>query len=214
MARIIAVANTKGGTGKSHLAVNLSILAVSVGHKTLLIDADPQASSAKFANIRDADRPPFVCIELTQPNLHKQLPTLSEPYDYVFIDVGGRDAPVLRSAIGAADTILVPMIPSAADSWAADDIFRIFDSLAELGVEPDVKVVFNMQSSTIIARDAIASIRNKMNGRLMLLLETQIKNRTAWPRSFGEGLSVIEWQSSGAAARELRALAVELEVAK
>ena len=62
--------------------------------------------------------------------------TLSYPYDYVFIDVGGRDAPVLRSAIGAADTILVPMILSAADSWAADDIFRIFDSLAELGVEP------------------------------------------------------------------------------
>ena len=109
-------------------------------HKTLLIDADPQASSAKFANIRDADRPSFVCIELTQPNLHKQLQTLSEPYDYVFIDVGGRDAPVLRSAIGAADTILVPMIPSAADSWAADDIFRILISLAELGVEPDVRV--------------------------------------------------------------------------
>ena len=106
------------------------------------------------------------------------------------------------------------MIPSAADSWAADDIFSLFDSLAGLGVEPDVRVVFNMQSSTIIARDAIASIRNKMNGRQMLLLETHIRNRTAWPRLFGEGLSVIEWQSSGAAARELRALAVELEVAK
>ena len=131
----------------------------------------------------------------TQPNLHKQLQTMSEPYDYVFIDVGGRDAPVLRSAIGAADTILVPMIPSAADSWAAADIFRIFDSLAELGVEPDVRVVFNMQSSTIIARDAIGSIRNKMNGRKMLCL--RLKSKT---ELLGRGrLEKVSVSSSGRA---------------
>jgi len=212
MAKIIAVANTKGGTGKSHLSVNLSVVAAIAGHKVLLIDADPQASSAKFANVRDTERPSFVCIELTQPNLHKQLQTLSEPYDYVFIDVGGRDAPVLRSAVGAADIILVPMIPSAADSWAADDIFAVFDSLTEFGAEPDIRVVLNMQASTIIARDALSSIKSKIEGRQIQLLQTSLRHRTAWPRSFGEGLSVVEWQSSGAAAQELRALADELGI--
>ena len=53
MTRVVAVANTKGGVGKSTLAVNLSIEAVLAGHCTLLVDADPQGSSIQFLSVRD-----------------------------------------------------------------------------------------------------------------------------------------------------------------
>ena len=142
MPHIYAIANTKGGVGKSTLAVNLAVVATAKGHKVLLVDADPQASSLQFLNARDDTRPKFAGIQLSQPILHKQLPELSAPYDYVFIDVGGRDAPVFRSALVAADTILVPMVPSAFDTWAADDVFDVLDELSASG-DVDARVVLN-----------------------------------------------------------------------
>ena len=212
MATIISVANSKGGVGKSHLSANLSVHTATLGRKVLLIDADPQATSAKFANIRDADRPSFTCIELTQPTLHRQIHDLSDPYDYIFIDVGGRDAPVLRSALGASNIILVPMIASAADSWAADDILEVLASLAEFGAQPDVRVVLNMLAPTIIARDAVTHITKKLDAQSITLLDTRIRTRTAWPRSFGDGLSVTELEKSSPASQELQSLALELGI--
>ena len=57
MPNIFAVANTKGGVGKSTLTVNLAVLAASQGRRVLLVDADHQASSLQFLNARDDSLP-------------------------------------------------------------------------------------------------------------------------------------------------------------
>ena len=209
MAHIYAVANTKGGVGKSTLAVNLSILSATQGKKVLLVDADPQASSAQFLNARDDSRPAIQGVQLTQPILHRQLPDLSEPYDLVFVDVGGRDAPVLRSALVAADTILIPMVPSAFDTWAATDIFAILDEL-KATADVDARVVLNQATQTIIAKEALDNLRAQLAEHDILLLTAILRTRTAWPRAVGEGLGVTEHQPHGKAAQELLALGREL----
>ncbi|HJO03644.1 MAG TPA: AAA family ATPase [Acidobacteriota bacterium] len=211
MPHIFAVANTKGGVGKSTLAVNLAILAATQGKKVLLVDADPQGSGLQFLGVRGDDRPEFQGVQITQPIIHKQLPELAERFDYVLIDVGGRDAPVFRSALVAADTILIPMVPSVFDAWASEDVFNV---LSELSASQDIdaRVILNQTTPTVIAREALQSLHGDMKEQGVTILRAEIQNRTAWPRAIGEGLGVAEWEPHGKAAAELYELGKELGI--
>ena len=211
MPHIFAIANTKGGVGKSTLAVNLAVLAATQGHRVLLVDADPQASSLQFLNARDASLPALTGIQLSQPIIHKQLRELAIPYEYVFIDVGGRDAPVFRSALVAADTVLIPMVPSVFDAWAAEDVFNVVDELTT-GRPVDTRVVLNQVTPTVIAKEALQSLQSGLKERGIVLMVAVLRNRTAWPRAIGEGMGVGEWEPEGKAAQELYQLARELEL--
>ena len=186
MPHIFAIANTKGGVGKSTLAVNLAVLAATQGHRVLLVDADPQASSLQFLNARDASLPALTGIQLSQPIIHKQLRELAIPYEYVFIDVGGRDAPVFRSALVAADTVLIPMVPSVFDAWAAEDVFNVVDELTT-GRPVDTRVVLNQVTPTVIAKEALQSLQSGLKERGIVLMVAVLRNRTAWASSHRRG---------------------------
>ena len=58
--KTLAILSRKGGTGKTTLAVNLSVAAERAGHSTVLVDLDPQASAAKWNDNREGDAPVVV----------------------------------------------------------------------------------------------------------------------------------------------------------
>jgi chromosome partitioning protein len=209
---VLAIANQKGGVGKSTLAVNLGIEAVRGGRRVLLVDADTQSSATLFSAAREEGEPRFDTMQLVRPVLHREIPRIGGAYELVVIDVGGRDSGTFRSALVAADRVLIPLGPSAADLWASDDVLGMLDEVS-VGKSVRASAVFTkVVHGTRVAREALAELHEMLKERDVTLLDTAIHARVAWAQSFGEGRAVTEWAPSSAAAEELRALSAELGI--
>ena len=119
---IIAVASTKGGTGKTTAALQVALyLLVQKKAKVCLVDADVQGSSNLAIQSREKN--------LVSPKLRTEVitdgreilnrvPKLNEKYEYVVIDVGGRETDALRASMAICDTLLIPCRPTGLDLLA------------------------------------------------------------------------------------------------
>ena len=116
---IVLIGGEKGGTGKSTLATNLAVCLAHRGRDVLLLDCDPQRSSASWVGVRSAnapDAPKIHCMEKLGDVLDA-VRDVSARYADVIIDAGGRDSRELRSAMLVADTMYVPIKASQFDLW-------------------------------------------------------------------------------------------------
>jgi len=123
---IIGVLNQKGGVGKTTLSVNLAACLTRTGARALLIDADPQGSALDWAAAREGE-PLFSVVGLPRATVHKEIGQIGQGYDHIIIDGPPRVTDLARSAIMAADVVLIPVQPSPYDIWAADEVVKLID---------------------------------------------------------------------------------------
>lgn len=118
---IIVLANEKGGTGKSTLAVHLAVALASAGQPTLLLDLDPrQRSSDRYLENRraTADRLqaplPIPQSRVLDPEAEGEAGEFGAAA-VVVVDLPGRDSPLGRRMLSRADTLLTPINDSFLD---------------------------------------------------------------------------------------------------
>lgn len=111
----ICFCSTKGGGGKSSLAAHLAVEAERKGDGPVaIIDADPQASLARWWNLRKAETPTFIQTKLRE--LPQRLAALKEAgFKIVMIDTPGADVGFTRSILKHANLAVVPSRPSPLD---------------------------------------------------------------------------------------------------
>lgn len=197
---ILTVGNTKGGVGKSTIACNLAIAAAMDGKKVLLIDADVQASSSGFRASREDDI--IKAMTITTPTLHKDLSDLKQAVDMIIIDAGGRDSNVFRSAVSAADILLIPCLPSQVDFWAVNDVIEIYNLFKPIKKINAYFLLNQIMPNTNLSKEAQEAI--KEFSEEIDPLNTFLASRIAYKNAFGAGKSVIEWSDPKAKDEILR----------
>ena len=112
--KTILVASSKGGAGKTTLATNLAAQFALEGKRTVLVDADPQRSSTRWAERRAELETAVLPIDGTSKRAWRAW--LPEDAERVVIDApAGSMADDLEHFLEHVDAIVVPVLPSALD---------------------------------------------------------------------------------------------------
>ena len=134
--------------------MNLAAVFARVGHKVLLVDADPQGSALAWSSAREAD-PSFTVGGMAKPTLaHRDLPELAAKSDVVLIDGAPRTSELGRAAILASDLVMIPVQQSPYDAWATAESVRPITETQQFKTDPEAVFVINRKIvNTAIGRD-------------------------------------------------------------
>jgi chromosome partitioning protein len=205
MAFVVAVAQRKGGAGKSTLAANLAAALSGLGERVALLDTDPQKTLSHWMQARAAAGGRARPIDFEAPagwRVPATCDRLRRSHDIVLLDTPPHDDTDARIAIRAADLVLVPLQPSPADLWATDATL----DLAKAERRPVVVALNRVPAQGRLAAQVAAELR----GRGLRLLDAPIGNRAGFATAFAAGLGVTEAAPRSLAADEVRALALAL----
>lgn len=198
---IVSLYSTKGGCGKSTLAVCLAAY-WSQTKKTALLDADPQASLSVC-------RPEVLRVpvyEDTSKGVGKTIAKLAQEYERVVIDTAGYRRRKNIEALAHSDFVLIPCKPSPFDLREAMEAVALLREIADAkerkGALPRYAVVLTMAQRTAVS----AQIREELERSGVPFMSAQIGQRVA----FVETPSVGFPAAGSVAALEIELLAKEL----
>ncbi|WP_020472288.1 ParA family protein [Zavarzinella formosa] len=192
---IIVIANSKGGVGKSTLAVHLAAWLHEQGHGVTLADCDTQHSSSQW--IGEA-APGVTAVTLADPDeILDRLPALGQQCDFVVADGPGSNTETSRALLLRADLALVPCKASMLEVRALAQATNVLRQAQDIrGGQPNAKIILSMVGKTYRLtqdmKDAAAALELPMAHTALIL-------RQIYADAPGQG-SVV-WQL-GARGRE------------
>lgn len=207
---IITVGNTKGGVGKTTLALNLAIARALAGQDVWLIDGDRQGTAQMAISIRaDAGcSPGIACATYSDgPTLRSQVLQQVSKFDDIIIDAGGRDSTALRAALVLSDVLLVPFNPRSFDVWALNDIAALVDDVRSVRDGLRAVAILNCADPGETSTDNAEAAAAVADVPQFEYLDTPIRRRKSFANAAGQGLSVLELKPiDKKATEELKAL--------
>ncbi|AVR70946.1 MULTISPECIES: AAA family ATPase [Pseudomonas aeruginosa group] len=210
---IVIVGGNKGGSGKTTTVLNLAVaLARREGKEVCLVDADPQRSSAKWhAEREESQILPAITLVEKRENIASTLKTLDAKFDYVLVDVAGRNSIELISGATVADVIIAPHQCSQLDLDTMEELQEQFERVRVLNPELRVLAYHSMASTNPAVKE---TERKEFLNYLQEFpsiesLEAVGFYRKAYRDAISNGQSVLEGDNAQAAA-EIAQLAKEV----
>ena len=193
--KTLAILSRKGGTGKTTLAVHLSVAATLAGHTTVLIDLDPQASACKWSDIRQTDAPAVISAH------EARLPEVLHKAEQNGVDLAILDTPPKSDSLDtaeASDFALIPCRPAIFDLQAIGSTMKIV-KMAD--VQSSVVLNFVHPQSTMLIE-----ARRAVKGYNTDCAPVTLGQRVAFSHALIDGKAVQEFNANSKASAEINTL--------
>lgn len=199
---ITVIGNLKGGTGKSTVAFNLAVWLASNGKDVSLFDLDPQATLTDVAQIREEEE--YLPAIKVSNDIQKLRARKNKE---ILVDVGTADFESMKRALSMAHRVVVPVPPSQADIWSTQRFMKIINEVNEGKKKPEILGFINRADTHIHVRETGEAEQALLHLPGIKLIDVRLYQRTAYRRSFSEGLGVFELEPRSKAATEVNRLA-------
>ena len=223
MGKIIAVVNQKGGVGKTTTAVNLAASLAVLEHKTLLIDADPQANATSGVGIdpEQVEHSVYDCmlgnnfateviVKTDTPNLDLMPATIicastprtiftADEYEFILIDCAPSLGLITLNALVAADSVIIPV---QCEYYALEGLGKLLNTvrLVQSNMNPELTIegiLLTMYTARLKHNNAVVEdVRQHCKG---IVFDTIIVRnvRLSEAPSYGKPIVLYDVQSKG-----------------
>ena len=228
MGKIIAIANQKGGVGKTTTSVNLAAALGILEKKILLIDADPQANATSgLGVVLDKQQKgtyelipshiDLVAIEIELVDKHereymlrKSLESIKDNYDYIFIDCAPSLGLITLNALSAADSVLIPI---QCEYFALEGLGKLLNTIKSIqkihNKDLDIEgLLLTMFDSRLRLSNQVVEEVKKHFGKMVFKTIIQRNIRLGEAPSFGE--NIIQYDATSKGAQNYLSLAQEV----
>ena len=192
---VITVAQQKGGVGKSTLACHFATAFTKLGAKTAIIDTDPQQTIINWSKIRAKNSSSNkLDINISSSNGWKVSNEISKLYkfDIVIIDSSPHMETETKSAIRAANLVIVPCQPSPNDLWATESTLEIIKK-----EKKNMILILNRCSHN-------SKLQKQIESHFAGDIEKySISNRVAFATAMISGLTIVETEPNSLITNEI-----------
>ena len=206
LSKVITIAQQKGGTGKTTLAVNLALAFIKYHNlKVAIIGTDPQGSLGKWFMIRSEKNISNQNLTFKTASLwgaQYESKILKQDHDIVIIDTPPKIESDARPAIEASNLVLIPIAPSPVDFWATE-------SIIEIAKKAKRKILIQINRANHRSK-LISKTHEYIKSINISAIKTLIGHRQIFIASMGEGKTVVEKQRKSKAVEEIRKISEQI----
>lgn len=201
--KVITIAQQKGGAGKTTIAAHLAVAFSQRGKRVTAIDIDPQGSFTQWHALRKekygADYTGMKFISISGWRLHSEINAIKDDADVIIVDSPPHTQSETKTAIRAADLVIIPAQPSPTDLWATKDTMEL------VGVE---RIPHRVLLNRVIPN---AKLTQQVADQFENVMASKIGNRISFASAMIDGRTVTETYPGSVAALEVKDLLREIE---
>lgn len=201
-AKIVTIAQQKGGAGKTTIAAHLAIAFSQKGKRVAAIDIDPQGSFTQWHEIREKKfgegYTGMKFSNISGWRLPNEIDRVRSEVDVVIIDSPPHTQTETKTAIRSADLVIVPAQPSPTDLWATEATIKLVD---------EERVPYRILLNRAVHNSKLLKDLEK---EFSSLLDTRLGNRIIFASAIMEGRTVNETSPSSPASDEIKAVVAEI----
>lgn len=213
-AKIIILANQKGGAAKTTTAVHLAGTCVRQGIKTLLIDADKQGTATTWVSQAPEGYPHKIRVmglANAQGKIGQEVKQYVDDYDLIIVDCPPSvESPIPQAMLAIADLAIVPIVPKPGDLWASTDLLELAERTAAINPGLNVRLLgSNVVANTAMSKNCLEQMETMRESAP--LFKTRLHQRTAYVEAMLAGDSVHYFGASAKSAiKEIESLYGEI----